>query len=147
MKKLTALAFVVLAFAFAAYAGPYFVAEQNPLTVEATVLAGYDFDEPIGLTQFSIHGDGFAVIDDFWAYPWDISSGFEIGFAVAETLDEGYGRDVFGVDLAMEFLMLPIAAVEELEVTISGYPSVHTTVYASVSFWPFEPLIGVECRW
>jgi len=147
MKKLTTLALVVMAIAFAAYAGPYFVAEQNPLVADAMVLAGYDFDEPIAMGQFSIHGDGFGIIDNLWAYPWDIAGGFTLGFNIAESIDEGYGRDVFGVDLDMSYLLLPIAVVESLQVTINGYPSLHTTVYASVSFWPFEPLVGVECRW
>jgi hypothetical protein len=169
MKKLTA--FVLLAFALVtmtAYAGPYFIIEQNPLAPEAALQAGWDFSagwlsydtgETTRYTNFGVLGDFYIENDNVWLYPTPWIAGFDLGFLCG---------DAFRVDFGMNIITDPTAwptyiAVDTwtTEITATGYPSSIVTVWGTATFvydlikvggiwtgvWTFTPVIGLECHW
>lgn len=142
MKKLTVLA-ALLAVSIAAYAGPYFAVEQNLIAAEADFVGGYSFNETIGLSALSLHGDAWIGIENLWVYPWALDAGVNFGFSLA---DKEY-RTVFEFDVDMEFGLFPGADVDDLTLTLTGYPTSNLTIYGAISFWPWEPVIGLECEW
>lgn len=153
MKKVLGLAVLIVAFAVAAYAGPYFVFEQYPLaqTPSITLTFGWDFDEPfINATNLSVNGDFFIVNSDLAVYgtPW--LSGFDLDFVWCN----GVGRDVFEVGLGMDLQLIPFD-VDGLVLALSaiGRPSRVVTIYGSANWiynviggLDFAPMIGLECR-
>ena len=166
MKTLTALV-AIFVLSLAAYAGPYFVIENEGLTLQPSLDVGWEFEAPfVNFTNLSISGDFFVTNDNLAAYPTPWIGGFALDFAFA---NDG-GRDVFEIGLGMDVGLLPAPWPEYVEldtwtttIAIAGYPSSIVTIYGAIDLaydvtnppgpggwvgvWNFIPTIGLECRW
>jgi len=159
MRRLTALVIALAAIAFAAYAGPYFVVENEGLLLEPSLVAGWTFDAPfVDWTNLSISGDFYFVCDNLASYQTQsLTAGYSFGFAFANT----DGRDVFEFGLAMEVTLDPTGWPNSLGLTtwettigFEGYPSDIVTLYADFDLtfgpgavWNISPTFGLECYW
>ena len=156
-----AAAAILAAVSLSAWAGPYFIAEQNPLLPEAFIEVGWDFSAPfVDMSNMSISGGVYTINDNLWEYQTPWIGGVDLGFAWCNDA----ARDVFAIDLGMKVQVIPLPWPDYVEletwttsISLVGYPSAVVTIYGEVNLiyeaakwvgiWKFEPLIGIECHW
>jgi len=167
LKKLTAIA-AILAVSIVAYAGPYFIIEQNPIDLDASMVVGWDFDAPfINFTNLGVYGDFNVENDNVWVYPTPWILGGELGLA---WFSEALALDCFEIGVATDLILAPAAWPEYVELDswttsfeIIGRPSRVVTLYANADFvfevtnppgpvgftglWTFLPRVGIEGHW
>lgn len=161
MKRLlTAFVIVFAAIAFVAYAGPYFVIENEGLVLVPSLVAGWDFDVPfVEFTNMSISGDFYVANDNLVSYPTPWIGGFDLAFSFCDAVARDWIKFGLGMDAKLKpaGAVLVSAGLESWTTTLSieGYPSDVVTLYGLVKcvynvggyIWGFAPTIGLECRW
>ena len=144
MKKLIAALAVVLMLSTVAFAGPYFVLENDGVAIAPTFTGGVDF-------SLSVQSGARVFGDTNWELPtndWNTSIG--VGFS--------------GVKAELETLLdfnrgLNTLNGWDTSFTLTGYPYTGIKVWGGVSFnfdptpphhtpaWTLVPVFGIEGRW
>lgn len=164
MKRALVLALVfvfVLVLSTLAFAGWHLAFEQDPLSRDAELTAGWDFgSERLGESNLFISGDFFVVQKNLWIYPNPWICGFDLGLN-----HEGVLYFDLGMDVQLEPLLLWPDYLGlntwSTDLKLTGKINSAVTVWGKAAFvfdveeiygnedigiWTFTPTLGIEIR-
>lgn len=156
MKKVLGLAVLIVAFALAAYAGPYFVIEMNPFDLSTTIDMGWDgghvmtFAASGGyVSQWNVYGLLVTQTPSFTLGVDYSIDGRTLGLNVGTNVVFNYaGWTTYPSTIQIDAWEMSATVNVNLSSIASLWGSgVLTYTTSAPNPWVLAPTIGLECRW